>query len=31
MDKFKIVENGYSVVEVNKFVDDVIAQTGKHA
>ncbi len=27
MDKFKIVENGYSVVEVNKFVDDVIAQT----
>ncbi len=27
MDKFKIVENGYSVSEVNKFVDDVIAQT----
>ena len=27
MDKFKIVENGYSVTEVNKFVDDVIAQT----
>ena len=27
MDKFKIVENGYSVVEVNKFVDDVILQT----
>ena len=27
MDKFKIVENGYSIAEVNKFVDDVIAQT----
>ena len=27
MDKFKIEENGYSIAEVNKFVDDVIAQT----
>ena len=27
MDKFSIVERGYSVIEVNKFVDDVIAQT----
>lgn len=27
MDKFSIVERGYSVTEVNKFVDDVIAQT----
>lgn len=27
MNKFSIVEKGYSVAEVNKFVDDVIAQT----
>lgn len=27
MDKFRIVESGYSVNEVNKFVDDVIVQT----
>lgn len=27
MDKFTIVEKGYSVEEVNKFVDDVITQT----
>lgn len=27
MNKFTVVENGYSVAEVNKFVDDVITQT----
>ena len=27
MDKFKVEDKGYSVSEVNKFVDDVIAQT----
>ncbi len=27
MDKFKIEQNGYSVSEVNKFVNDVISQT----
>ena len=27
MDKFMVVEKGYSITEVNKFVDDVIAQT----
>ena len=27
MDKFRIEQNGYSINEVNKFVDDVIAQT----
>lgn len=27
MDKFKVVEKGYSIAEVNKFVDDVILQT----
>ena len=27
MNKFTIVENGYSKVEVNKFVDDVISHT----
>lgn len=27
MDKFTVVEKGYSIKEVNKFVDDVIAQT----
>ena len=27
MDKFTIVERGYSISEVNKFVSDVIAQT----
>jgi len=27
MNKFSIVEKGYSVIEVNKFVDDVITQT----
>lgn len=27
MDKFKIEDRGYSIDEVNKFVDDVIAQT----
>lgn len=27
MDKFMVVERGYSITEVNKFVDDVIAQT----
>ena len=27
MDKFTIVEKGYSVSEVNKFIDNVIAQT----
>ena len=27
MDKFKIEQNGYSINEVNKFVDDVITQT----
>lgn len=27
MNKFTIEENGYSRVEVNKFIDDVIAQT----
>ena len=27
LDKFKVEDKGYSVSEVNKFVDDVIAQT----
>lgn len=27
MDKFSIVDNGYSISEVNRFVDDVINQT----
>jgi len=27
MDKFTVVERGYSISEVNKFVNDVIAQT----
>ena len=27
MDKFTITDRGYDVVEVNKFVSDVIAQT----
>ena len=27
MDKFKIEDKGYSVTEVNKFVNDVIEQT----